>query len=156
MRLYFLRHADALDGTDDAARPLSPKGRQQSRAIGRLLEDAELVMEAAYSSPLVRARQTAEIVLDICGKVDEIRIVDELLNGPAEREFEGWLRTLPDKKHILLVGHEPSLSERVRSLVGISDEEGFRFSKGALACVDTADGRRGRLKFLLTPRLLRS
>ena len=60
---------------------------------------------------------------------------------------------LPDG-HVLLVGHEPSLSARVRRLLGLERAEALELSKGALACVKTADRRTGSLKFLLTPKSL--
>jgi len=67
MKLYFLRHAEAQDGTDDGARALTAHGKKEAREVGRFLKRAGIEFDAAYSSPLVRARQTAEIVLEICG-----------------------------------------------------------------------------------------
>jgi phosphohistidine phosphatase len=156
MRLYFLRHAEAVDGMDDAARALSARGREQSREVARLRAGGTIAFDAAYSSPLVRARQTAEIVLGVCGTLnpDRLEIVDALLNETNARQFEGWLRGLPDAKHVLLVGHSPSLGARVRSLIGVNDETGLDLPKGGLACVKTADGRQGELKFFVTPRIL--
>jgi phosphohistidine phosphatase len=156
MRLYFLRHADALDGADDAARPLSSKGRDQARRVGQFLLKQGIGFDAAYSSPLVRARETAELVLRVCGAVgpEELRLDAALGFETTARQFEGWLRCLPEARHVLLVGHAPSLPEHVRRLVGIADEGGFRMPKGALVCVDSEDGRSGLLKFFVSPKLL--
>jgi phosphohistidine phosphatase len=156
MRLYFLRHADALEGADDAARPLSPRGWRQARRIGRFLEEAAIALDLAYSSPLVRACETAEAVLRCCGAVQtkKLRKVNALLNDCTQKEFEGWLRALPDAQHVLLVGHAPSLPERVHALLGITDPDTLAFPKGALACLDTADRRSATLKFFLTPKFL--
>jgi phosphohistidine phosphatase len=156
MKLYFLRHAEAADGPDDAARPLTPKGRQQSRAVGQFLEEAGVKFDAAYSSPLVRARQTAEIVLDITGlvKPDKLQLVNALLNETSERDFASWLRSMPQATQVLLSGHSPSLGARVRALLGIADEANFDFPKGAMACVRSNDGRDGSLRFFVTPKLL--
>src|SRR5204863_430910 len=93
MKLYFLRHAEALDGTDDAARPLSPQGKKEAREVGRFLKGAAIEFDAAYSSPLVRAKQTAQIVLDACGSA-ELEIADALLNETAPAQFEDWLKDL--------------------------------------------------------------
>ena len=82
MKLYFLRHAEALDGKDDAGRPLSPHGKKEAREVGRFLKGAGIEFDAAYSSPLVRAKQTAKIVLEVCGSA-ELEIADALLNGPG-------------------------------------------------------------------------
>ena len=156
MRLYFLRHADALGGVDDAARPLSPKGWKQSEAVARFLKTADIEFDAAYSSPLVRARETAEAVLEICGAVDsdDLKLDDALLNETSARQFTGWLRSLPEAKHVLLVGHAPSLAEHVRALLSVGDPEALNLSKGGLACLQTKDGRTATLKFLVTPKLL--
>jgi phosphohistidine phosphatase len=63
MRLYFLRHADAEDGMDDVARPLSVHGKKEAAAVGNFLKTAQIQFDAVYSSPLVRAKSTAEIVV---------------------------------------------------------------------------------------------
>jgi len=153
MRLYFLRHAEALDGADDAARPLSSHGKKEAREVGRFLRGAAIEFDAAYCSPLVRARQTADIVLDVCGAAP-LEIVDALLNETSERQFGKWLENLAESKHVLLVGHAPSLADRVRRLVGVANSEGLKLPKGAMACVETEDRRTATLKFLITPRLI--
>jgi phosphohistidine phosphatase len=156
MKLYFLRHAEAVDGLDDAARALSPRGRREAREIGRFLEDAGVAFNAAYTSPLVRARETAEIVLDTCGavSVEQLQITNMLLNETANRQFLGWIRALTDFKHVLLVGHAPSMDEWLAALLGIESVDVINLPKGGLACVKTDDGRSGRLKFLITPGVL--
>jgi phosphohistidine phosphatase len=156
MKLYFLRHTEALDGMNDAARPLSARGRHQAEAIGEFLARVGIGMDAAYSSPLVRAWQTAELVLGRGGGVepDGLQRVDALLNEATVRGFEGWLRSLPVARHILLVGHNPSLSERVSALLGMPEHGGLDLPKGGLACVRSPDGRNGTLKFYVTPKLL--
>jgi len=151
MKLYFLRHADAVDGADDAARALSEHGRTQSSEIGRFLKHAGVEFDAAYSSPLVRAKQTAEIVLKIVGSA-KLEIADALLNETYE--FEEWLKRLPNAKHVLLVGHAPSLPERVRDLLSIANGDAFKLPKAGLACLDTDDRRTASLKFFITPRAL--
>jgi phosphohistidine phosphatase len=158
MRLYFLRHADALEGADDAARPLSPRGWRQARRIGRFLEEAGIAFDLAYSSPLVRAYETAEAVLHCCGAVPtrQLRKVNALLNDCSQKQFDGWLRALPDAGHALLVGHAPSLPERVRALLSITDPDALKLPKGALACLETDDRRAATLKLLLAPKFLDS
>ncbi len=153
MKLYFLRHADALDGVDDAARPLSPHGRKEALEVGRFLKRARIGFDAAYSSPLVRAKETAEIVLDLCGST-KLNIAAALLNETSDAKFEDWLRGIPDARHVCLVGHAPSLAQRVRDLLGIANTEALKLPKGALACVETENRRTAALKFLVTPRLL--
>jgi phosphohistidine phosphatase SixA len=64
------------------------------------------------------------------------------------------LQQLPEHKRVLLVGHSPSLPERVRRLLGMREMEAIKMPKGALVCVKTDDGLNGRLKFFVTPKLL--
>lgn len=154
MKLHFLRHAAALDGADDARRPLSDTGRKQARKLGRFLRRGEIVFDSAFTSPLVRARQTAEIVLDITNGPQAVKLhpTDALLNDTEADEFARWLAALPDAGDVLLVGHEPSLSQRVRWLLGVARAESLPLAKGALACVKTSDRRTGELKFLVSPK----
>ena len=153
MKLYFLRHADALDGADDAARPLSPHGKKEALEVGRFLKRAGIEFDAAYSSPLVRAKETAEIVLDVCGST-KLDLTAALLNETSEAIFEEWLKEIPDAKHVCLVGHAPSLAQWVRRLLGITATDALKLPKGALACLETENRRSAALKFLITPKLL--
>jgi len=153
MKLYFLRHADALDGADDAARPLSPHGRKEALEVGRFLKRAGIAFDAAYSSPLVRAKETAEIVLNVCGST-KLEFTDALLNETSDAKFDEWLKGIPDARHICLVGHAPSLAQWVRQLLGITGTEALKLPKGALACLETENRRTAALKFLVTPKLL--
>ena len=154
MRCCFLRHADALEGVDDAARPLSPAGEKDARKLGRFLERAGIAFDAAHASPLVRARQTAEIVLaeTNSSRPVKLKLADALLNEADD--FADWLERLPEAQHVLLVGHAPSLAERLCRLLGVADPERLKLPKGGLACVETEDRRTGRLRFLVTPRIL--
>lgn len=156
MKLYFLRHADALDGDDDAARPLSPHGRDQSAAIARFLSKAGVKFSAAFASPLVRAHQTGEIVLRTMGVAGDVKLqtARELLNEISDAQWQRWLTSLPESKHVLLVGHAPSLADRVRAFLRVTDANALNLAKGALACVETDDRRSGQLKYLVTPRSL--
>jgi len=153
MKLYFLRHADALEGADDATRPLSPHGRKEALEVGRFLKQAGIAFDSAYSSPLVRAKQTGEIVLSACGSTN-LRVADALLNETAQAKFEQWLESIPAAKHVCLVGHAPSLADRVRQLLGIAAADAFKLRKGGLACLETEDRRGAALKFFITPKLL--
>src|SRR5207249_464967 len=107
----------------------------------RFLKNAGVAFDAAFTSPLVRARQTAEILLKICGDVSpaELDLTEALRNETSQKAFDRWLTELPEANKVLLVGHEPTLSERVRRLLTIASAERLRLSKGALACVESED-----------------
>lgn len=156
MLFYFLRHGDASNGTDDATRLLSPEGKQQAVRIGAFLKKARVHLEAVYSSPLVRAAQTAEIVLGTCDSHAGIKVqmAAGLLNETSPKEFGWWLKGLPEVKHCLLVGHMPSLSERVAHLLKMSHPDALSFPKCGLVCLETADRREATLRFYVSPEVV--
>ena len=81
-------------------------------------------------------------------------MVDVLANDATQKRFEAWLRALPELEHVLLVGHEPTLAERVRALLGLENEGSLSLPKGAVICLETEDQRTASLKFFVTPKLL--
>ena len=97
MKLYFLRHADALPDQDDAVRALSQTGKKEAQSLARFLKNAGVAFDAAFTSPLVRARQTAEIVLKICGHISpaKLDLTEALLNETSHKTFDRWLLKLP-------------------------------------------------------------
>jgi phosphohistidine phosphatase len=156
MKLYFLRHADAVEGAADSQRPLSTFGQSEARQLGAFLKQAGVRFDAGYASPLLRARQTAEIILDGCngGASVQLELADALLNEASQEAFDDWLGSLPGCDHVLLVGHAPSLAERVCKLLGVVDPEALKLPKAGLACLETHDRLRARLDLFICPDLL--
>ena len=156
MKLYFLRHADALLGDDDAKRPLSARGDKESKKVGKFLKRIGVEFDAAYSSPLVRAVETAEWVLGITNGQTRVKLklADALLNTASPRDFYQWLKTLPGAEHVLLVGHAPSLPEHVGRMLGVARTEAVQMPKAGLACVETEDRQTGVLKLFVSPKEL--
>lgn len=159
MKLYFLRHADALPAERpdlDDQRPLSPKGHRQSRSVAEFLEEIGVTFDVAYSSPLVRARETADAILPITNDQTwvKVELVEELQNETSQEKFDRWLRQLPEEEHVLLVGHSPSLSERVARLLGLKNDRTFHLPKAGLACLKLDDHETASLQFFVTPKVL--
>lgn len=156
VELCLLRHAHAGDATrwldDDDLRPLTEKGRRQAERLARLLAAASYVPDAILASPLVRARETAEIAAEILRA--PLR-VDPRLGEPVDlATLERILADAGDPARPILVGHDPDFSELVSELVGAP----IAMRKGTLARVDVerplAPGA-GDLRWLLPPDLLR-
>jgi phosphohistidine phosphatase len=154
MKLYFLRHADAAPGADDAARPLTPRGHRECDRLGKFLRQAGIQFTAAYASPLVRAQETVQRVLAITNQDPALKphTVEALLNEFAD--FGKWLRKIPNSQHVVLVGHAPSLTAHACELLDLEPDEGLSLPKGGIVCIQTDNRRRGRLKWYLTPKLL--
>jgi phosphohistidine phosphatase len=155
IRVHLLRHAHAGDAFewigDDDLRPLTRKGRGQAERLGRFLEGHGVRPDVIVTSPLVRARQTAEIVaeaLDMTVKVDP-----RLGAGFGPQDLWALLDET-GAREILLVGHDPDFSSLLTYLI---DAAGLSMKKGALATVDLhtklGDGE-GELRSLIPPDLL--
>jgi phosphohistidine phosphatase len=140
--IWLLRHGDAADGSPDAERPLTDKGREQARAVGAALKALGVELDACLTSPKVRAAETARIACEQLGEV-EPQLEPKLAGGPFDAE--ALAAGLGD--HVLLVGHDPDFSAAVHSLTGAQ----VRMKKGGLAGVD-----RGELMVLLRPRDLKA
>jgi len=154
VELYLLRHADAGDSMawqgDDAERPLSKKGRRQAKRLARLLRDLGFQPDAVITSTRLRAVQTARPVAKATG-VDIL--TDERLTGGFDAaDLDELLRQLgPGISRVVLVGHDPDLSDLASTLVGAQLSVG----KGALVRIDLGDRRvgagAGSLRWLLPP-----
>ena len=155
--LLLLRHAHAGDSTtwqgDDDLRPLTEKGRRQSERVGRLLAAAGYAPDAVLASPLVRARETAEIVADVLGRPRRAGHAPGRAARPRDRRANP--RRCRRPRRPVLVGHDPDFSELVSELVGAP----IPMRKGTLARIDVerplAPGA-GDLRWLVPPDLLRS
>ena len=120
MRLYFLRHGIAEErsmGHPDADRALTPEGITKTQQLAERLSDFDVKPQIIYSSPLVRARQTAEIV----ARLHNIPLqISELV---ASGRFDGHAvqDLVDDHDHddeIMFVGHEPDFSETISYIIG--------------------------------------
>lgn len=124
--IYLLRHGDAEDGhRDDDARRLSPKGERQARAAGEALAATGAGVDACLTSPKLRAAETARLTCEAIGLEPET--ATELRGGPFDS-----LALAAGRGDVLLVGHEPDLSNEVARLTGGR----VKMRKGGLAMVD--------------------
>ncbi len=156
MIIVFIRHGIAEKANDpdkDAARELTPEGRRKIARISKGLlhmlpeiEDAHL-----WSSPLVRARQTAEILAERLETLLPLR-VQPFLAEPAWDGVAAALRALPRNAVVLMVGHEPFLGDWCKALCGAQ----LLFRRGGAAAVDLPDGpdAPGSLLWFAQPRML--
>jgi len=146
-QLWFLRHGEAEPhdaGSNDDDRRLTERGEGQSRAAGRALAALEITFQAIYTSPKVRARETAQLACEALG----CELVE---HAPLREGFsaDDALELLHADERILVVGHEPDFSQVVHDLTGARID----LKKGGVAGV-RMDGARGELVVLLRPREL--
>lgn len=158
MLLHLLRHADAGDpdawDRPDAERPLSDKGRKQSKRLGDHLAAIGFRAEAIITSPKVRAAETAELVAD---RIDGTVAEDERLASSLDLDvIEAVLHDVGDPDEAMLVGHDPDFSELLSVLCGAA---GVTMRKGALARIEVDRPLRpggGTLRWLLPPDALKA
>lgn len=138
---------------DDALRPLTSKGREQSERLGRFLESRGVRPDVIATSPLVRASQTAEIVAACLGM--SVRVDPRLASGFTRLQLWPLLDELGAREP-MLVGHDPDFSDLIAYLI---DANGISLKKGALATIDMhtqiGDGE-AELRWLVPPKLLGS
>ena len=158
--LYLVRHAIAAERgdkyPDDTKRPLTRKGigrmRETVRGFGTLKPDIELVL----TSPLVRARQTADILIDRLSPEPAIEVCPALAPDHSPAEVADAIAQVGNRRVIALVGHEPDLGQLGAWLIGA--HEPLVFKKGSIARIDVPafpPARDGQLVWLATPRMLR-
>jgi phosphohistidine phosphatase len=153
MKLYILRHGIAEDrapGMADADRRLTREGAERMRREARAFARIGVDPEAIVTSPLPRARETAEIVAQGLGLRDALRIDERLASAFGLGECSELVTAEPSLTRWMLVGHEPTLSLLASRLTGGSLIE---LKKGGLILVETdrMEPGAGRLKWLLTP-----
>jgi phosphohistidine phosphatase len=160
MRLLVVRHAIAVpretpDIPDDE-RPLTPRGirrfREAARGLARICPRPDLLL----TSPLVRARQTADILAAAWGKIEPQE--EEALAGGTFEEVAAALQPHLDRRLVCVVGHEPDVSDLVARLLGTSASNRLAFKKGGAALVDLPGPlpKGGALVWYAPPRLLRA
>ncbi len=160
MRLLIIRHAIAVPhGTPDVpedARPLTPRGekrfREAARGLARICRRPDLLL----TSPLVRARQTAQIAAEAWGKIEPKE--EKALAGGSFEQIAAVVDKHGSKGVVAIVGHEPDVSSLVARLLGTSASERLTFKKGGAALLDVpgrmAEG--AALVWYLPPRVLRA
>jgi phosphohistidine phosphatase len=162
MKLYLLRHGDAVEPGDprykESERPLTPKGKQRTKQLAHLLRRIEISFDAILSSPLARARETAEIVARNLEIEGNLRTSDFLSpSGNMEKLVLEIDSICPAPEAVLLVGHEPYLSGFVSLLCTGGPGLPLTLKKGALCRLEVgllACAKCAELEWLLQPRVL--
>lgn len=166
MNLYLLRHGIALQQDDpsvnsDAERPLSHKGVKRMRKAAKGIRRLGIPLDALLTSPLLRARQTAEIVASALGMEDHLEEISGLAPESTVEHLMFGLTRYQDREHILLVGHEPLLSDTLSYLLSGRQPCPLQVElKKASLCrleIDALPNQTpGKLHWLLTPKQLRA
>jgi phosphohistidine phosphatase len=158
--IYLVRHAIAAERgdewPDDGKRPLTTRG------IARFKEGVEGVawlkveIDEIFTSPLVRAKQTATLLSAGLKGKPPVKILEALAPGHAPASVLQELAKNAKRTRVALVGHEPGLGELAAHLIGSSRP--LPFKKGGVCRIDIqsfTSRRPGELEWFLTPKMLR-
>jgi phosphohistidine phosphatase len=149
MKLYFLRHGKA-DWPNwkkpDDERPLTKKGKKETREMAKFLGKFDVAPKLILSSPLPRAWETAEIT----AKCLDVKLKEEpaLKPGFGIREVAAILKRVKDDD-LMIVGHEPDFSATIAALTGARID----LAKGGAACVELESASNGRLVWLMPAKV---
>ena len=160
LELYLIRHGVAAERSDeypdDSKRPLTSGGISRLRKEAKALDEMEIGFDHIITSPLVRARQTADVFAELLKSKPSLSQSDALAPAgtPAGvmQELAKYLR----KGRIALVGHEPNMGELAARLIGARTP--LEFKKGAICRIDfevLPPKGIGQLRWFVTPKMLR-
>ena len=150
MRYYFLRHGIAEDLADtDFNRKLTARGARRVAKSAAVMKRLNLRPARIFSSPRLRARETAEIVADALGL--PVTLANEVNFGFDLADIRSLTAELGASDEVMFVGHNPDMSSLVHQLTGVN----VAMKKGGLARVDVfgKKARQGELVWLIAPKV---
>lgn len=160
LELYLIRHGLAGERgpeyPDDSKRPLTSRGIAALKKEARALNALDVSFDAIVTSPLVRARQTAEVLAESLKSKPPVSTSDALTPAGTPTAVVQEIARRARKGRIALVGHEPNISELAARLIGARTPVPFK--KGGICRIDfdvLPPKGIGTLRWMLPPRVLR-
>ena len=161
MKVYLVRHGIAVERIggailNDSMRPLTDDGRAETKQVAHALKRLNVKPDLIVSSPLVRAKQTAEILKDVIGHVEEVQITDTLAPGGSATDVYKFLRQFNKIDEVFLVGHEPDMGRLTATMLRAGHQCEIPFKKAGVCRVDIYDlppTSPGTLKWFITPKI---
>lgn len=159
MILYLMRHASAgtvrENPTLDAKRSLVKEGKEQCMLMARVVAALKAQVDVVVSSPLKRARQTAQLVATELGYDSKVEVSAALGLDGTYADFQQMLAKYADREGILAVGHNPNIFQFLGRLITGNGGAAIRMRKGSIARIDMGH-HPPRLQWLLDPRAARA
>ena len=157
MRLYLIRHGDALPGFDDAARPLSEAGLREAELAGTFLLRVGALPDIVYHSRLLRAKQTAEGVAAPLGASERLEACSGIRPCDSAKTFVHILDVLdiPADGEAIVVTHQPFVSSLASCLLTGSEDAAFlKFPTGTVSAFERQGRGLWTLRFHMTAKMI--
>ncbi|SRR5579875_315614 len=160
MDLFIIRHGEAgrsSPAREDSKRSLTIDGENEIREISKGLRALEIEFDHIFTSPLIRARQTAEIVAQTVDHKNGVQDMEELKPEGSKDQLFQKLSKLKRDSTVLVVGHEPYLSELIVGAISTGQCK-IGLKKGGVARIKVTNilpALKGELRWLLTPKHLK-
>jgi phosphohistidine phosphatase len=158
--LYLVRHAIAAERgpewPDDTKRPLTERGIRRFKEVVAGLHALGVEVDEIFTSPLVRAKQTAELLAAGLDGKPLVRILEALAPEHSPAAAVTQLAKAARRRRVAAVGHEPGLGELAAHLIGA--QRALPFRKGAVCRIDMQEigaQRPGSLEWFMPPKVLR-
>lgn len=162
MNCILFRHGIAVERDEwkggDGDRPLTEKGKQRVREVAAGLSRLDVQPTLVWSSPLIRALETAKIVQRSLQVRAAVEVVEALLPDAPPDRLLSILHDLPPESCVLCVGHEPHLGLAAAVLLTGKPSQAFPFKKAGACLIELSvpvKPGRGVLRWWLPPSLLR-
>ncbi|HEX2385898.1 MAG TPA: phosphohistidine phosphatase SixA [Candidatus Binatia bacterium] len=163
MNVYLMRHGiaqpkdDPKIGSDDE-RELTKKGAKKARKAAKGLRALKIPFDRIITSPLSRARETAEIVAKVFDMEEQVEEAPELKPQASVESLAARLLEYRDCQELLLVGHQPFLGKAASLLLCRNESANVELKKSGICCIELNEldmKKPGVLRWMLTPRQLR-
>ena len=159
MKLFLIRHTEAIDYEtesvrNDENRYITPKGRKISTTVFKALKEELAELDKIFTSPLIRAVQTAEVLAVILKYKNDVEIANELLLPTPSSKVSQLLKRNSIFKSIALVGHEPMMSSLVSAF---SERKTYEvpFKKSGVCYIDfDVDKETGKFVWYFDPKTM--
>ena len=161
MEIYLIRHGLAADRggdyPDDSKRPLTRRGFARLNREAEALVALDIGFDQILTSPLLRGRQTADLLAERLQSRPHVAATQALAPGTSASAAIDELSKYSRKARLAIVGHEPGMGELAAQLIGA--RRPLEFKKGAICRIDVdtlPPARSGWLRWFVTPKMLRS
>lgn len=153
MKLYLVRHGDALSNLEDSKRSLSPKGEQEAAAISKFLNQNSIACNLIYHSEKERAKQTALILAHGFEVKPHTDLLGGLMPEDSVKPIADYCNYL--QENTMLVGHLPFMARLAAELLTQrEDKPCINFQPAAIICLERVALYQWCLDWLVTPSLV--